>query len=93
VLKLHNVHPGEVLREHFLRPFGITRAELAHGMRIPVQHVVEIVRGKRAIDADLAIRLAAVLGTAERFWMGLQADYDLEAARYLRKEAEGSTST
>ncbi len=79
--QLPNIHPGEVLLEEFLKPLGIRQNRLARTMRVPPRRINEIVHGKRAITADTAIRLACALGTSEQFWMGLQADYDLEEAR------------
>jgi addiction module HigA family antidote len=79
--KLRNIHPGEVLSEEFLVPLGISRNALARAIGVPPRRVNEIVLGKRSITADTAVRLARALGTSEAFWMGLQADYDLEEAR------------
>jgi addiction module HigA family antidote len=79
--KLPNIHPGEVLLEEFLRPLDISQNRLARTMSVPPRRINEIVHGKRAVSADSAIRLARALGTSEQFWMGLQADYDLEEAR------------
>jgi addiction module HigA family antidote len=78
---LPNIHPGEVLLEEFLKPLGISQNRLARAMGVPPRRINEIVHGKRAVSADTAIRLARALGTSEQFWMGLQADYDLEEAR------------
>lgn len=78
---LPNIHPGEVLLEEFLEPLGISQNALARAAGVPPRRINEIVLGKRGISADTAIRLAAALGTSERFWVGLQADYDLEEAR------------
>ena len=79
--KLRNIHPGEVLSEEFLVPLGISQNALARAIGVPPRRVNEIVLGKRSITADTAVRLARALGTSEGFWMGLQADYDLEEAR------------
>ncbi len=79
--RLPNIHPGEVLLEEFLKPLGISQNRLARVMGVPPRRINEIVHGKRAITADTALRLARALGTSEQFWMGLQADYDLESAR------------
>lgn len=79
--KLPNIHPGEVLLEEFLLPMGISQNALARAIGVPPRRINEIVLGKRAITADTALRLARTFGTSESFWMGLQADYDLEAAR------------
>lgn len=78
---LPNIHPGEVLLEEFLGPMCISQNALARAAGVPPRRINEIVLGKRSISADTAVRLAAVLGTSERFWLGLQADYDLEEAR------------
>jgi addiction module HigA family antidote len=79
--KLRNIHPGEVLAEEFLLPLGISQNALARAIGVPPRRVNEIVLGKRSVTADTAVRLARALGTSEAFWMGLQADYDLEQAR------------
>ena len=78
---LPNIHPGEVLLEEFLTPLGISQNALARAAGVPPRRINEIVLGKRSVTADSAIRLAAALGTSERLWLGLQADYDLEQAR------------
>jgi addiction module HigA family antidote len=75
-----NVHPGEVLLEEFLLPMGISQNALARAAGVPPRRINEIVLGKRGVSADTAVRLAAALGTTERFWLGLQADFDLEEA-------------
>ena len=79
--KLQNIHPGEILLEEFLYPMDISQNRLARAMGVPPRRINEIVHGKRAVTADTAIRLALALGTSEQFWMGLQADFDLEEAR------------
>ena len=79
--KLKNIHPGEILLEEFLTPMDISQNALARAIVVPPRRVNEIVLGKRAITADTALRLARFFGTSEQFWMGLQADYDLEEAR------------
>jgi addiction module HigA family antidote len=78
--KLPNIHPGEVLLEEFLVPLDISQNALARAAGVPPRRINEIVLGKRGVTADTAVRLAAALGTSERFWHGLQADYDLEEA-------------
>jgi addiction module HigA family antidote len=77
---LPNIHPGEILLAEFLEPLGISQNALARAAGVPPRRINEIVLGKRSITADTAVRLAAALGTSERFWLGLQADYDLEQA-------------
>ena len=79
--KLPNIHPGEILLEEFLNPMDISQNRLARAMAVPPRRINEIVHGKRAVTADTAIRIALALGTSEQFWMGLQADFDLEEAR------------
>ncbi len=79
--KLQNVHPGEVLLEEFLVPMEISQNRLARDIGVPPRRVNEVVHGKRAVTADTALRLARYFGTSEGFWMGLQADYELEEAR------------
>jgi len=79
--QLPNIHPGEVLLEEFLLPMNISQNALARAISVPPRRINEIVLGKRAITADTALRLAKTFGTSESFWMGLQADYDLEHAR------------
>lgn len=79
--KLKNIHPGEVLLEEFLAPMDISQNRLAREIGVPPRRINEIVHGKRGVTADTALRLARYFGTSEGFWMGLQADYDLEEAR------------
>lgn len=79
--KLPNVHPGEVLLEEFLKPMGISQNRLAREISVPPRRINEIVLGKRAVSSDTALRLARYFGTSERFWLGLQVDFDLEEAR------------
>jgi antitoxin HigA-1 len=82
------VTPGEILAEEFLQPLGLSHRALARGMGVNPMRVNEIVRGKRAITADTALRLAEALGTSARFWMNLQTNRDLAvAARAFRKAA------
>jgi addiction module HigA family antidote len=86
--KLPNIHPGEVLQEEFLIPMGISQNRLGREIGVSPRRINEIVLGKRAITADTAIRLAKYFGTSERFWMGLQADYDLERAKIRLERAQ-----
>ncbi len=79
--QLPNIHPGEVLLEEFLRPLGLSQNRLARSLGVPPRRINEIALGKRAVTADTALRLARYFGTSERFWLGLQIDYDLENAR------------
>lgn len=75
------IHPGEVLREEFLAPLGITAHALAQELEVSPPRINDIVRERRAVTADTALRLAAFFGTSAEFWMGLQADYDMAIAR------------
>jgi addiction module HigA family antidote len=79
--KMAPVHPGEVLLEEFLDPMEITQYRLAKAISVPARRINEIVLGKRAVTADTALRLARYFGTSERFWMNLQARYDLEVEK------------
>jgi addiction module HigA family antidote len=79
--KLPAVHPGEVLLEEFLKPMDISQYQLAKDLSVPPRRINEIVLGKRAVTADTALRLARYLGTSERFWLNLQARYDLEVEK------------
>jgi addiction module HigA family antidote len=79
--KLLPVHPGEVLQEEFLKPLGISQYRLAKEISVSPRRVNEIVHGNRAITADTALRLARYFGTTDRFWLNLQARYDLEVER------------
>ncbi len=79
--KLKNIHPGEILLEEFLIPMGISQNYLARDIVVSPRRINEIVHGKRAITADTDLRLSRALGTSEGFWLGLQADYDLEERR------------
>ncbi|MCY4362408.1 MAG: HigA family addiction module antitoxin [Gammaproteobacteria bacterium] len=78
--KLKNIHPGDILLHEFLEPMGISRNKLARDISVPPRRINEIVLGKRAITADTALRLARYFGSSEKFWLGLQDDYDLEEA-------------
>lgn len=76
--KLSNIHPGEVLNEEFLKPFGITAYRLSKDIEIPQTRTSQIIKGKRRITADTALRLSKYFGTSTKFWLGLQNDYDIE---------------
>lgn len=75
------IHPGEVLREEFLLPIGLSANALAMALQVPAPRISDIVRERRAITADTALRLAQYLGTSAEFWLGLQADYDVARTR------------
>lgn len=76
--RLHPVHPGEVLEEEFLKPMGLSQNRLALNISVPPRRINEIVLEKRRITADTALRLARFFGTSAEFWLGLQAQYDLD---------------
>jgi addiction module HigA family antidote len=81
--KLTPIHPGEVLQADFLEPLELSQYRLAHDISVPPRRINEIVHSKRAISADTALRLARYFGTTERFWLNLQARFDLEMQRDL----------
>jgi addiction module HigA family antidote len=75
---IKNIHPGEILLEEFLIPMEISAYRLAKETFIPQTRISEIVKGKRRITADTALRFSKYFGTSAKFWLGLQDDYDLE---------------
>ena len=79
--KLTPIHPGEILMEEFLKPLGITQYRLAKDINVPARRINEIVQGKRSISADTALRLSRYFNLSERFWLNLQARYDLEVEK------------
>ena len=84
--ELRNIHPGEVLLEEFLKPMGITAYRLAKETNIPQTRISEIIKGKRRVTADTALRVSKFFGTTPQFWLGLQDDYDLEEQQEILKE-------
>jgi addiction module HigA family antidote len=76
--KLKPVHPGEVLLEEFLKPMGLSQNRVALNIGVPPRRINEIILEKRRITADTALRLARFFGTSPEFWLGLQAQYDLD---------------
>ena len=84
---LRNIHPGEVLKEEFLVPLGITAYRLSKEALILQTRVSEILKGNRRITADTALRLSKYLGTSAKFWLGLQDDYDLEEESISKKQS------
>lgn len=85
--KLAPIHPGEILREEFMKSLGLSQNALARALNVPPRRINEIVLEKRGITADTALRLGRYFGTTAEMWLGLQADYDLRRARY-EKERE-----
>lgn len=86
MMKLKNIHPGEILLEEFLLPMDISQNKLAKDIDVSPRRINEIVHGKRAVTADTDLRLSKALGTSEGFWLGLQADYDLEEKKIVIRE-------
>ena len=80
-IKLAPVHPGEILREDFTKPLGLSINALARALRVPANHVSGIVNEKRGISALMALRLARYFGASAELWLGLQQDYELDLAR------------
>jgi addiction module HigA family antidote len=80
------IHPGEILLEEFLSPLGISQYRLAHAIGVPPRRINEIVHGKRAISPDTALRLSRALSTSDRFWMNLQARYDLDTQLEIHRD-------
>lgn len=94
---LNPVHPGEVLLEEFLKPMGLSQNRLAIDIGVHARRINEIVLGKRSVTADTALRLSRFFGNSPQFWMGLQADYDLDVASdklgdRLQREVRSYTS-
>ncbi|HMR87903.1 MAG TPA: HigA family addiction module antitoxin [Saprospiraceae bacterium] len=87
--KLNNVHPGEILEEEFLKPLGITAYKLSQAIGVPQTRTSQILKGRRRITADTALRLAKFFGTSSKFWLGLQNDFDIEEEKHnIKKELE-----
>ena len=76
--QLENTHPGEILLEEFLKPMQISAYKLAKETGMPQTRISQIIKGKRRITADTALRLSSYFGNSAKFWLGLQNDYDLE---------------
>ncbi|MDJ0753893.1 MAG: HigA family addiction module antitoxin [Ardenticatenaceae bacterium] len=81
-----SIHPGEILRTEFLEPLGLSQNRLALDLHVPAHRISEIVRGKRRVSADSALRLAVYFHTTPQFWLKLQMEYDLEQARTVLAE-------
>jgi len=84
--QLINIHPGEILLEEFLRPLEITAYRLSKDIEIPQTRISQIIKGKRRITADTALRFSSYFGTSAKFWLGLQDDYDIEEERKGKHE-------
>ncbi|MBX9936175.1 MAG: HigA family addiction module antidote protein [Burkholderiaceae bacterium] len=81
------IHPGEILREEFLQPMGMTAHALAVAIQVPAPRINDVVRERRAVTVDTALRLAKYFGTSAEFWMGLQTDFDMARARATMTDA------
>jgi addiction module HigA family antidote len=95
--KMRPIHPGEVLREEFLIPHGLSAHALAQALRVPAPRINDIVRERRGVTPDTALRLARYFGTTPQFWLNLQASYDLkiamrEAGRRIERDIEPLTA-
>jgi len=84
--RLDNVHPGEILNEEFLKPMNISAYRLSKDTEIPQTRISQIIKGKRSITADTALRLSFYFGTSPKFWLGLQDDFDIEEESKNKKE-------
>lgn len=84
--KLENIHPGEVLNFEFLKPLEISAYKLAKDLNIPQTRISQILKGKRRITADTALRFSKYFGNSAKFWLGLQDDYDIEEEQRNKKD-------
>ncbi|MHC1702845.1 MAG: HigA family addiction module antitoxin [Tenuifilaceae bacterium] len=84
--RLENIHPGEILNEEFLKPLNISAYRLSKDTEIPQTRISQIIKGKRSVTADTALRLSIYFGTSPKFWLGLQDDYDIEEESKSKKE-------
>jgi len=84
--RLENIHPGEILNEEFLKPMNISAYRLSKDTEIPQTRISQIIKGKRSITADTALRLSIYFGTSPKFWLGLQDDYDIEEESKSKKD-------
>ena len=84
--KLAPIHPGEILMAEFLKPMELSQYRLAKDINVPARRINEIVQGKRAVTPDTALRLSKFFGLSERFWINLQARYDLEIEKDRLKD-------
>ena len=85
--RLDPIHPGEILQEEFMKPASVSQNRLAREIGVNVARISDIVRGRRGVSADTAVRLAAFWSTTPEFWMNLQTNYDLANAALARRQA------
>jgi antitoxin HigA-1 len=83
--RLKNIHPGEILKEEFIKPLNISAYRISKETNIPQTRISEIIKGKRKISADTALRLSKYFGNSPQFWLGLQNDFDIEEEQSLIK--------
>jgi addiction module HigA family antidote len=83
--RMRPIHPGEILREEFLTPLGMSSNALAHALHVPPNRISAIVAGRRSVTADTALRLARAFGTGPEVWLNLQQTYDLRMAELDKK--------
>jgi len=91
--KLKNIHPGEILEEEFLKPFNISAYRLSKDTHMPATRISEILKGRRKITADTALRLSKYFGTTPGFWLGLQNEYDLREEKKAKAKEIDSITT
>lgn len=84
--RLKNIHPGEILIEEFLIPLNISAYRLSKDIDIPQTRISQIIKGKRRITADTALRFSSYFGNTAKFWLGLQDDYDIEEERNIKND-------
>lgn len=87
-----NIHPGEILREEFLKPTGVDADRLARDLKMPSDRIHDLVAGRGKVCTDTALRLSHYFGTSERFWLEVQMSYDLEHARHSRSRIEAEVT-
>lgn len=83
--RLDNIHPGKILSEEFLIPLKITAYRLSKSLKIPQTRISQIIKGKRRITADTALRLSKFFGNSAKFWLGIQDDYDIEEGKLYKQ--------
>lgn len=84
--RLKNIHPGEILMEEFLLPLNITAYRLSKDIDIPQTRISQILKGKRRITADTALRLSSYFGNSAKFWLGVQDDFDIEEEKKINND-------
>ena len=93
VNQMRPIHPGEILLEEFLKPLKMSANALSIALRIPAPRINDLVREKRGLSADTALRLAKYFGNSAKFWLGLQDDFDIEEEQNNKKDELNSIQT